>query len=103
MRRLWIKRLPKASNGKGYYALVLLDDSGQSQRNTARLARLFSLTPKQSELAGLLLAGMSVTQAAGRMGISRSTAADHMRQLFDKTHTARQAELVRVLARAGSL
>jgi DNA-binding CsgD family transcriptional regulator len=103
LRRLLLKRLPKASNGKGYYALVLLDDVGQGRRDTARLARLFGFTAKQGELAGLLLAGLSVPQAAARMGISRSTAGDHMRLLFDKTHTARQAGLVRVLARAASL
>jgi DNA-binding NarL/FixJ family response regulator len=55
--------------------------------------------PRQRELAGLLLAGHTLEEAAKLMGIARSTAVDHLRGLFRATGTNRQQDLIRYLSR----
>jgi DNA-binding CsgD family transcriptional regulator len=64
-----------------------------------RLRERFQLTPKQIELAEHLAAGRSLRQAADAMGIVGDTARDHLKQIFSKTGTNRQATLVALLAK----
>jgi DNA-binding CsgD family transcriptional regulator len=63
-----------------------------------RLRERFHLTPKQVELAEHLAAGRSLKEAADAMGIVGDTARDHLKQIFSKTGTNRQAALVALLA-----
>ena len=58
---------------------------------------LFNLTPAQAALARELLHGDGIPAAATRLGVSRSTARTHLLELFQKTGTNRQAELVRLI------
>jgi len=62
------------------------------------IARLYGLTP--SELRVLLAAfeGGSVADIAKALGISPGTAKTHLRRLFSKTGTKRQADLVKLVA-----
>ena len=59
------------------------------------------MTPRQRELARLLLSGCNVSEAARRMGIQRSTASDHMKGLFNLSQTTRQVDLVAWLSHVG--
>jgi DNA-binding CsgD family transcriptional regulator len=61
------------------------------------LQRLFGLTPAQAALACQILHGDGIQAAADRLGISRATARTHLLEVFQKTGTNRQAELVRVI------
>jgi DNA-binding CsgD family transcriptional regulator len=63
------------------------------------LDALAQATPRQHELARLLLAGATLTDAAARMGISRATANGHLKKLFEFSNTTRQTELVAWLTR----
>ncbi len=59
----------------------------------------FGLTRAEAALALRLLAGHGLPSAAAELGVSHSTARTHLRAIFRKTGTNRQAELARLLAR----
>lgn len=68
------------------------------------IASLFSLTPTEAEIALELTQGHRRETIAERLGISNTTVAFHMRNLFSKTDTNRQADLVaKVLVGVGAL
>lgn len=62
-------------------------------------ASSFDLTPTEARVASLLTQGRTLQQIAGVLGVSRTTVAFHMRHIFQKTRTNRQAELVALLLR----
>ncbi|WP_375402289.1 helix-turn-helix transcriptional regulator [uncultured Sphingomonas sp.] len=80
-------------------ALVTIVDPIAARRGPALYAQAFGLTPREAELAGALMAGHSVESAAAALAMSVATARIHLRRLFSKTDTTRQAELMRLLAR----
>lgn len=59
----------------------------------------YGLTPRETELTSLLMTGHSVETAAAHMAITGTTARVHLRNLFAKTETNRQSELVLLLSR----
>lgn len=62
----------------------------------ALLGPLFELTPRETEVAGLLASGCAVSETASRLGIAFHTARVHQRRIYDKMGVHSQAELVRV-------
>lgn len=56
-------------------------------------------TPSEALLAHRLLEGLSLTEAADSLGVTRNTVRTQLHALFDKTQTHRQADLVGVLLR----
>jgi len=64
-----------------------------------RLRELFELAPLESEIAALLVQGLSIQEAGERLGITRNTARSYLQSLFAKTGVHRQAELVRLILR----
>lgn len=62
-----------------------------------QIQSLFGCTRAQALLARELLHGDGIPAAAARLGVSRSTARTHLLELFHKTGTNRQAELVRLI------
>jgi DNA-binding CsgD family transcriptional regulator len=58
------------------------------------LARLYDLTPRQAALTVELAAGRSLAEAAEHLRIGQGTARNYLKQVFLKTDTRRQAELV---------
>ncbi|MCW6530220.1 LuxR C-terminal-related transcriptional regulator [Sphingomonas sp. MMSM20] len=58
---------------------------------------LFGLTRAEAAVAALLAKGMSVDEAAGRLGVYVSTVRSHLRSIFSKTGAARQSELVHLI------
>lgn len=65
------------------------------------LQRLFKLTPAEARLAAEIAGGRSVEEAALRLRIGIGTARVHLKHIFSKTATRRQAELVCLLLRLG--
>ena len=61
------------------------------------LASAFDLSPREAELAALLLRGESLAQAAERLAMSRNTARNHLQAIFRKTRTNSQPSLIRLL------
>ena len=58
------------------------------------LARLYRLTPAETRLAHALAEGQRIEEISASFGISRNTIAYTLRNLFRKTETERQADLV---------
>lgn len=63
---------------------------------------LFDLTPSESRLAAVLSGGLSVAEAADRMGTTVKTARTYLDRIFAKTGTNRQSQLVALLKGVGS-
>lgn len=62
------------------------------------LRQIWGLTAAEARVAMALLDGISPREIAERAAVSEATVRTQMRAVFDKTGTARQAELVRVLS-----
>jgi DNA-binding CsgD family transcriptional regulator len=60
----------------------------------------FGLTPAEARLALHLVAGETLRSAEVKLSISYETARTHLKNIFDKTGTCRQAELVIVIVTA---
>ncbi|WP_119422055.1 helix-turn-helix transcriptional regulator [Desertibaculum subflavum] len=81
-------------------AIVLLRDLERCAVPPADLLRrTFGLTPREVELALQLARGATLQEAAEVLSISREHARQRIRVVFAKTGTARQSDLVALLAK----
>ncbi len=81
-------------------AIVMVVDPGAAPGPTNPIWReAFGFTPREDELAVLLMAGHSLESAAAVQATTLHTARIHLRRLFAKTGTSRQSDLVRLLGR----
>ena len=79
-------------------AIVTVTDRDLDRRRRQMiLRRRFDLTSTEAALAAEILRGDGRKAAARRCGISDATAKTHLANIFEKTGTHRQAELVRCL------
>ena len=61
------------------------------------LAQFYGLTPAEARLAEQLLAGASIKEAAEQLQVAERTARWTLGQVFTKTGTRRQSELIRLV------
>src|SRR5688572_7083255 len=61
------------------------------------LHELYGLTEAETQLVELLCQGSSLDEAAEARGVTLNTARSQLKQVFAKTHTSRQSELVRLV------
>jgi DNA-binding CsgD family transcriptional regulator len=81
-------------------ALVLITDMERPVRLNRDLLRdMFGLTSTEARLACQMVAGRSLQQAAASLNISEGHARQRLKAIFGKTGTARQVELVALLAK----
>jgi DNA-binding CsgD family transcriptional regulator len=80
-----------------FMLLASAEESSDDADRLDRCKRLYGLTPAESKLAVALAAGKSLGEAAEAFNISKYTARAQLRQIFAKTDTHRQAELVKLL------
>lgn len=66
----------------------------------APVCRLYALSPVESRLASLLARGVAMADAAKAMHVQEQTARSYLKQVFLKTDTNRQAELVWLMLRS---
>jgi DNA-binding CsgD family transcriptional regulator len=62
-----------------------------------RVRSMFDLTVKEAQLAAALAMGQTVAEAATARGVSLATARTHLMQIFRKTGTGQQSQLVSLL------
>lgn len=88
-----------ASRQDGAVALMLLMTDPRFTRPVAPglLASLFRLTPAEADIANAFARGERSAGIAARLGISATTVAFHKRNIFEKTGTNRQADLVALM------
>lgn len=63
----------------------------------------YGLTPAEARVALCMASGATIPEAAHKLNISTNTIKTHLRKVFAKTGTSRQAELVRLIASIGML
>ena len=81
-------------------ALVLITDVERPLRlNRNLVCAMFGLTSTEARLAHEIVAGRSLQQAAENLDISVGHARQRLKAIFSKTGTARQVELVALLAK----
>jgi DNA-binding CsgD family transcriptional regulator len=83
--------------------LFIHDPLASPSLEPSDLRVMFGLTPGQAELAALLSQGHSLEEVSERLGLTLNTVRTRVKQVFERTGTSRQAELVRrlVLSAAG--
>lgn len=78
--------------------LVLLHDPESTPCSAvASLGAAFDLTPAEAMVAELVAEGMDLATVATKLQIAPDTARTHLKRIFAKTNTHRQAELTRLL------
>ena len=79
-------------------AMVFVKDPDRAPALIAgELQRQFGLTPSEAAFALEILKGDGLLSCADRLGISLATARTHLRHIFGKTGTRRQAELAHLI------
>jgi len=81
--------------------LVMILDSAQPVDTAeTELKQLYGFTATEARLANHLMEGLSLEDCCGAMGIRRTTARMHLRNIFAKTGVRRQGELVSLLLKS---
>lgn len=81
------------SPGSAAAVVFATDHESRSPRSHGLMAR-YGLTPTEASVARRLAAGAGLEQIAGELHISINTVRGHLKQIFGKTRTHRQVELV---------
>jgi DNA-binding NarL/FixJ family response regulator len=86
--------------GVGGSATVIINDSSRHTAVPSTLLKgLYGLTEKESRLAHALVNGMSIREHCERAFVTPNTARTHLKSIYRKTSTHRQAELISLLSR----
>jgi DNA-binding CsgD family transcriptional regulator len=83
--------------GRGAMVFIQALDRGVRGDFEARMQALFGLTPKEAALAAALASGKSLKRAAVERAITVPTARSQLAQIFRKTDTTQQSQLVSLL------
>lgn len=81
-------------------AMVLLDTDAQLDVSEAMVEKLFGLTPTEARVGAAVARGQRTEQIALDMGISSTTLAFHMRNIFRKVGVGRQQDLMAIIFRS---
>ena len=97
--------VPQPDYGGRYAAaLVLLVEPGRRPRiDPGLVGESLGLTPGESQVAVWLAEGRSVDDMAQATGRAKSTIHWHLKQLYQKLHISRQADLVRLVLSVAEL
>jgi DNA-binding CsgD family transcriptional regulator len=79
--------------------LLVRDPDGDVAPNEQLLRELYGLSPQEAVLARCLAEGLTVEEAAARLGTTINTTRVYLRRIFRKTETDRQVDLLRLLLR----
>lgn len=84
-------------------AMVFISDPESPSLPTEdALQTLLGLTPAEARLTHLLAQGLRLTQAAERLDVRTETLRTRLKDIFAKTNTHRQSELVQRVIELGS-
>jgi DNA-binding CsgD family transcriptional regulator len=91
---------PPAEIFSGPTAILFLQPVKPTPKRMAEVLQAsFGLSPRQAQLAEELAIGRSLKEAAEQMRITDATARDHLKAVFLRTGTNRQAQLVSLVSR----
>lgn len=80
-----------------HVALFLSAPEHQKRVPETLLMDLFGLTPTEARVAGTLARSTRAADVASELGVTQTTISFHMRNLFQKTGTHRQADLIALI------
>lgn len=86
-----------ASRTDDAHVAILITDPISTDQRASQLCQSCGLTPTETRLATLLACGQRLETAADLLGVSKNTARTHLKRVFVKTATRRQADLVHLL------
>jgi DNA-binding CsgD family transcriptional regulator/PAS domain-containing protein len=78
-------------------AVFITDPDRQPRTSAEMLSHLFRLTPAEARLAVILAQGNTVKDSAEQLRVTVQTVRSRLKQVFLKTGTSRQSELIRLL------
>lgn len=78
-------------------AVFIRDPADSPQASRKLLRSLFQLTRTETEVAMLIMDGLTLDESAETLGVSRNTVRAHLRGVFAKTGVTRQAQLIKTL------
>ena len=81
---------------------VFISGGSDGAAGAEEMAAVYGLTPAETRLLESLLGGRSLAETAAALGVAMTTAKTHLDNIFRKTSVNRQAELMRLAARATS-
>ena len=91
----------RPQEGARSFALITTRDPDQvSILGACKFGSAYELTAAENRLSTLILEGHSLMQAADSLGISHNTARSHMKSIYAKTGTHRQADLIHLHAKS---
>ncbi|WP_289042679.1 response regulator [uncultured Aliiroseovarius sp.] len=88
---------PAHTTNQPRIALFLSPPTDGKKVSEPLLIELFGLTPTEARVAAILARGARPSDVADELGVSQTTISFHMRNLFQKTGTHRQADLVALI------
>jgi DNA-binding CsgD family transcriptional regulator len=80
--------------------IMILDSALPVETTEAELRQLYGFTSTEARLANHLMEGRALEDCCEAMGIRRTTARMHLRNIFAKTGVRRQGELVSLLLKS---
>ena len=103
VRQVFITPLPSMSsfmlNVNMPLALILITEPNEIVSEVQLMGKLYDLSPAELRVATALLAGKSPGEYAIDAGLTMHTVRSQLKNLFSKTYTRRQSELVALLSK----
>ncbi|MEM8986131.1 MAG: response regulator [Pseudomonadota bacterium] len=100
-RPLSVFATPLDASGEGgaqkLVALFISDPETRPVPSEEQIARLYALTKSEAAIARALALGLRVEEAAATASVTVSTARTYLKQIFSKTETSRQSELLKLI------
>jgi DNA-binding CsgD family transcriptional regulator len=91
------RRYPVLSVLRPAVCIMITDPDGQRPLPSQRVQAAFGLTEAEARLASLLASGAELRSAASELKITYGTARARLAEIFQKTETRRQGELIKLL------
>jgi DNA-binding CsgD family transcriptional regulator len=91
------RRYPILSMFRPAVCIVITDPDAQPPLPSQRVQAAFGLTEAEARLASLLASGAELRSAAAELNITYGTARARLAEIFQKTETRRQSELIKLL------
>jgi DNA-binding CsgD family transcriptional regulator len=98
-RVLPIRSDARTALGEAALIVILIDPEDCAEPSYAILEQVFGLTKTEARVATRLMCGQSLQGVADETGVSAGTVRSHIKSVFAKTNTNRQAQLVGLLTR----
>lgn len=85
------------TNGQSNVSIFLAWPKSQPYFVPEAIKELYALTPVETEITSLLVRGFSIQEIANERDVSEHTIRSQVKSILHKTHTSRQAELIKLV------